>query len=186
MPKSIGTKLPALFLLVMVLLALSGCAQRPASMPDALPPGTPAAGIPDGPLTVAQAEQMSGFDVMEPAYLPPGVSLDHASLQASPSRAVTLHFKLVHETYGDMGQFFLITQQAVDQPAANPAVCGASGDGCEMIQAGDNQVQYRLTDPTESLMWESGGYAFILTKTAGEPGKIYRDELLKVVESMRH
>jgi hypothetical protein len=177
MPKSNRTKLPALFLLTIVLLAVYGCASRPSL--------TPEASAPDGPLTVAQVEQLAGFDVMEPTYLPAGVTFDSATIQGAPSAAVTLHFKLVHETYGDMGQFFLITQQPKDGAPSNPAACGAAGDECETIQAGDTEVQYRFTEPTESLMWESGGYAFVLTRTAGEPGKVYKEELLKVVEGMR-
>jgi hypothetical protein len=111
-----------------MLFALYGCSQV------ATP--TPAASLPDGPLTAAQAEQLAGFDVMEPTYLPAGVTFDSATFQGAPSPAVTLHFKLVHETYGDMGQFFLITQQPKDAAPANPAACRAAGDDCETVPGG--------------------------------------------------
>jgi hypothetical protein len=46
-------------------------------------------------------------------------------------------------------------------------------------------VKYRLTAPTESLMWNVDGFSFHLIRTSGEPNIIYKDELLKVVESMK-
>ena len=136
------------------------------------------------PLTIPEVEELAGFDVKEPAYLPTGVSFDYATYQESPSPNVTLHFKFVHETYGDMGAFFHIVQEPQATAAPNPAACGASGNECEIVQIGDLAVNYRLTNPTESLMWNVNGFSFQLLRTAGEPDKIYKDELLKVVESM--
>ncbi|HET9905113.1 MAG TPA: hypothetical protein VFQ23_00685 [Anaerolineales bacterium] len=136
------------------------------------------------PHTVAEVEELAGFDVKEPAYLPTGVSFDYATYQEAPFPNVTLHFKLVHETYGDMGAFFQIVQEPQAEAMPNPAACGATGNDCEVLQVGDVAVNYRLTSPTESLMWSSNGFSFQLLRTAGEPEKIYKDELLKVVESM--
>jgi hypothetical protein len=66
----------------------------------------------------------------------------------------------------------------------NPTACGTTGDNCEVVQVGDVTVEYRLTTPTESLIWAVDGFSFQLLRTAGEPNKIYKDELLKVVGSM--
>lgn len=136
------------------------------------------------PLTIPEVEELADFDVQEPTYLPTGVSFDYATYQESPSPNVTLHFKFVHETYGNMGAFFHIVQEPQATAAPNPAACGASGNECEIVQIGDLAVNYRLTNPTESLMWDVNGFSFQLLRTAGEPDKIYKDELLKVVESM--
>jgi hypothetical protein len=37
----------------------------------------------------------------------------------------------------------------------------------------------------EGLDWYADGFVFRLLRTAGEPTKIYKDELVKVVESMK-
>jgi len=61
-----------------------------------------------------------------------------------------------------------------------PCVINSKGHkSCEKI--GDMVVKYRLSTPTESLIWDVDGFSFQLLRTAGEPNKIYKDELLKVV-----
>jgi len=182
------------FLLVgisMVLL-MNGCV--PASI-DPLPTdissqseSTLEANMPlptDAPLMVSEVEELAGFDVKEPSYLPTGVSFDHAAYQKTPYPAVRLYFKLIHETYGDMGIFFQIIQTPLAEAIPNPTACGAASDECESIQVGDLTVKYHLTTPTESLMWDADGFSFQLLRNAGEPDKTYKDELLKVVGSMK-
>ena len=139
----------------------------------------------DQPLRLTEIEKRLGFDVQEPAYLPEGVYFDAATYQEAPHSSVTLQFNLVHEQYGDVGRFFLITQQ--DGALSNP--CDSD---CEALQIGDIQVKYRLNKSadnpgadTEMLTWESAGFSFQLLRTAGEPNKTYKDELLKVVGSMK-
>lgn len=97
---------------------------------------------------------------------------------------MTLHFKLIHETYGDMGAFFQIVQEPQTEALQDPTACGVSGNDCELLQMGEKVVQYRLIGPTEVLMWEADGFSFHLLRTAGEPNKIYKDDLLKVAGSM--
>jgi len=179
----------------LIVLLMSSCA--PASTPASAEspqanassqPMTPAeasAPIPtDVPYTFAQVEELAGFDVKEPTYLPKGVSFDFATYRKSPHPNVTLHFKFVHETYGDMGAFFQIVQEPQAEAISNPAACEATGNGCERVQVGDLAVNYYLTTPTESLMWDADGFSFQLLRTAGEPNKIYKEELLKVVSSI--
>ena len=164
---------------------LSGCALASVA------PTSTATRDPNAPFqtaarhTIEEIEQLAGFDVKVPSYLPQGVSLDFATYEAAPHSSVTLHFKLVHETFGDMGPFFQIVQMPQAGAVPNPNACGASGNDCETLQAGDLSVEYRLTAPTESLLWDTDGFSFVLTRTAGEPEKIYKDDLLKVVGSMR-
>lgn len=181
--------------LSMVLL-ISGCVSAPTSAPVA-PLQTevssrtstaPEANLPlptDGQYTVAEVEELAGIDVKEPTYLPTGVFFEYATYQGSPSPMVTLQFKLVHETYGCMGAFFQIVQELQAEAMPNPTACGESGDDCETLEIGDLVVKYRLTPPTESLMWVADGLSFTLLRTAGEPNKIYKDELLKVAGSMK-
>lgn len=83
-----------------------------------------------------------------------------------------------------MGAFFQIVQEPQGEAMPNPDACGASDNDCEPLQIGGIDVSYRLTAPTESLMWEADGFSFRLLRRAGEPGKTYQDELLKVVGSM--
>lgn len=148
----------------------------PAIAPD---PGTP---LPtDTPYTaVAEVEKLAGFDVKEPTYLPIEVSFDFATYQKPPFPNVTQYFK-----YGDRGTIFQIVQEPQEEALPNPDACGANGNECETLQIGNITVKYRLTTPTESLMWNNDGFSFHLLRTAGEPNKIYKDELLKVVESMK-
>lgn len=178
-----------------LVLLIGGCA--PATTPtadDAIQAAasprsetTPEAGgpLPTAiPLTVAEAEKAAGFDVKEPAYLPAGVSFDFAVYQGEPSPAVTQYFRFRHEQYGDMGVFFQIVQEP--QADASAAVCGGNEDGCETLQAGDVLFVYRLNAAgTEGLEWHADGFSFRLLRTAGEPNKIYKDELIKVAGSMK-
>jgi len=177
----------------------SGCASNPSSLPPE-PVGTnaplPAESIgstagpetsPAGPSTLAEIETSAGFDVQEPAYLPEGVYFNSATYQDAPHPSVTSQFNLVHEQYGDVGQFFLITQQPQEGALSNPC-----GNDCETLQVGDTPVNYHLNKSadnpgadTETLTWESAGFSFQLLRTAGEPNKTYKDELLKVVGSMK-
>ncbi len=144
------------------------------------------------PPNLLDIEKQAGFDVQEPAYLPEGAYLGSATYQESPHPNVTLQFNLLHPQYGDVGPFFRITQEAQANALPDPNACGADGGDCETLQTGDLLVKYRLnksTDnpgaDTELLMWDSGGFSFQLLRTAGEPNKTYKDELLKVVGSMK-
>jgi hypothetical protein len=130
-------------------------------------------------------EELAGFDVKEPTYLPKGVLFDFVTYRESPSPYVTLHFKIIHEQYGDMGGFFQIMQEPRTEAPAGTVSCGETTDGCEILQISDVRAVYRLNaGGTEGLDWYSDGFAFRLLRTAGEPNKIYKDELVKVVGSM--
>jgi hypothetical protein len=180
-----------LVIVLSISLSLTGCSPISSASPQmntSVPPNTlePKAPLPtDMPHTIAEVEQLAGFDIQEPTYLPAGVTFDFASYEESPHPNVTLRFKITHETYGDMGTFFQIVQQPQANASPNPTACGETGDECERLQSGDVLVQYRLTSPTESLMWEADGFSFQLLRTAGEPNKTYKDELLNVVASMQ-
>lgn len=143
------------------------------------------------PLTVPEVEKLAGFDIKEPSYLPDGVSLDFATYQKVPSPNVTSHFKIVHEQFGDMGQFFQIMQEPQTQAPSDTVSCAEAATGCEVIQIGDVPVVYHLYASenqgvaTEGLDWYANGFVFRLLRTAGEPNKIYKNELLKVVDSLK-
>jgi hypothetical protein len=190
------TRSEFLALSLCMLLFMNGCtsAATPASVEPvqtdvpSQPANTPEADMPlptDGNHTVSEVEKLAGFDVKEPTYLPKGVSFDYGTYQESPHPNVILHFKIVHETYGDMGAFFQIVQEPQAEASPNPAACADSGNDCEIVHIGDLAVEYRLTTPTESLRWNADDFSFQLLRTAGEPNKIYKDELLKVAGSMK-
>lgn len=203
---------PSVFLafsLSMVLL-ISGCApastpvlleprptnpSRPTSAPELTNPPeattVPEQRIIEVPLTIAEVEALAGFEVKEPMYLPAGVSLDFATYDDRRDRYVTLVFKIVHEEYGDMGRFFLISQEPQAEAPREAASCGEMVEGCEILQIGDMAVVYHLyASPetggdTEGFEWYADGFSFWLLRVAGEPDKIYKDELMKVVGSMK-
>ncbi len=154
---------------------------QPVKLPEATqPPST------DGLLSVEDVEKLAGFDVIEPVYLPSGVSYQTAVFQNSPSPIVILQYKLVHEQFGEMGAFFQITQEKITQAPADMISCGEQTDGCEILKIGELSVVYRLNPAgPEGLDWFSDGVAFRLLRTAGEPNKVYKDELMKVVDSMQ-
>jgi hypothetical protein len=137
--------------------------------------------------TVAEAELLAGFKVRMPAYLPEGVSFDYALVQKAPNPQVALQFKIVHPQYGDMGRFFQIMQAPRPGAPAEASSCSGSSDGaCEVLQIAAQPVIYHLyTAGTESLDWYANGVAFWLLRTAGEPGKVYKDVLVKVAESLK-
>ena len=134
---------------------------------------------------------MAGFDIREPTYLPKGVSFEYATYEQPGFPGVNLQFKLTHEKYGDMGHFFFIGQELKPEAPPDAVSCGESTDGCEIIQVGDVTVVYHVYPQpdghvaTEGFAWYVGGFFFRLHRMAGEPNKVYRDELLKVVESMQ-
>ena len=133
--------------------------------------------------SIADAEKMAGFDVKEPGYLPEDVSFYYATVEEAPNPTVTLLF--LHEAHPDMGRFFQITQ-AQDAPPFFLTSCdGAGSDSCEMLQVGDTPLVYQSTAPSEQLDWQAGEYFFSLFRSAGEPGKVYKEDLLKVVDSIK-
>ena len=81
--------------------------------------------------------------------------------------------------------FFQIVQASQAEALPDPNACGNSGNECEIVQIGAMDVKYRPSPRTESLMWDLDGFSFQLLRTAGEPDKIYKDELLKVVGSLK-
>jgi hypothetical protein len=189
---------PALLVFsISIALLINGCA--PASTPSSVEPlqikpspqpaNTLEADMPiptDVPHTISEIEELAGFDVKEPAYFPAGVSFDFASYQKTPSPNVVLHFKLIHETYGDMGAFFQIMQEPQAEAPPDTVSCGEILEGCEVLQIGSIPVVYHLNPAgTEGLDWYADGFSFRLLRTAGEPNKIYKDELIKVVGSMK-
>jgi hypothetical protein len=177
-----------LWLLVSLSLVVWINACAPVSTP--VPSDPPGQSAEPGSLSVAEVEELAGFNVLEPGYLPTGVSLEFASFEEIPSPAAVLHFSFVHEQYGNMGALFQIRQEP--QTEAPPAAlsCGETTEGCEVLQAVDAPVVYRLYESgegtsTESLEWYASGVFFRLHRMAGEPDKVYKEELLKVVESMK-
>ena len=184
------------FSLCIILLA-NACSPTPTSVPvEPLPANTvsqPANTLEaDMPLptdthhTIAEVEELTGFDIKQPTYSPAGVSFDFATYQKTPSPNVVLHFKMIHETYGDLGAFFQIIQEPQTKAPADTVSCGEPREGCEVLQIGNTPVVYRLNaGGTEGLDWYADGFSFRLLRTAGEPNKIYKDDLIKVVESMQ-
>lgn len=185
-----------LFLCFSWILIISGCSLSTTS--EAFQENTPlpAMTLPlnstsiennnNDPLTIAEVEGLAGFDIREPAYLPAGVSFDFATYQDSPTPIAILHFKIVHETYGDMGSFFQITQEPKTDAPPDTISCGKTVEGCEVLSMGDMQVVYHLNPAgPEGLDWYEDGFAFRLLRTAGEPNKVYKEELVHVVASMK-
>ena len=180
-----------------VVLLMNACSPAPVSVPVepfptntvSQPANTLEADMPlptDAPHTIAEVEELAGFDVKQPTYSPTGVSFDFATYQKMPSPNVVLHFKIIHETYGDLGAFFQIMQEPQTEAPADTVSCGEPREGCEVLQIGNTPVVYRLhPGGTEGLDWYADGFSFRLLRTAGEPNKIYKDELIKVVESMQ-
>ena len=85
-----------------------------------------------------------------------------------------------------MGPFFQITQEPQTEARPDTTSCGNVTQGCEVLSINDMTVVYRLNPGgTEGLDWYADGFAFHLLRTAGEPDKVYKDELVKVVESMK-
>src|SRR5215208_4702298 len=83
------------FVLSIVLL-LSACV---SAATEPLPADTVEANVPlvtDVSHTIAEVEELAGFAVKQPSYLPTGVSFDYATYQEAPHPNVTLHFKLTH------------------------------------------------------------------------------------------
>jgi hypothetical protein len=99
---------------------------------------------------------------------------------------VILQFKIVHETYGDMGNFFQIMQEKQSEAPPDVLSCGEKTEVCEVLQInGVTVIYHQVSAGPEGLDWYADGFVFRLLRTAGEPNKGYKDELIKVVESMK-
>jgi hypothetical protein len=136
--------------------------------------------------TIEEAAQLAGFQVWTPAYLPEGVSLYYATYQAAPAPQATLYYKIVHPQYGDMGGFFQLIQEPRPQAPPDTTTCGPGDGTCELLEIDGTPVVYHLYSAgTEGLDWYRAGMVFRLLRTAGEPGKVYRDELVKVAAGLK-
>jgi hypothetical protein len=82
-----------------------------------------------------------------------------------------------------MGRFFQIVQTQDSTFFVN-SCDPSSSDICEMLQVGNTPVVYQFSGASERLSWQSNGFFFSLFRSAGEPGKVYKDDLLRIVESM--
>jgi hypothetical protein len=144
---------------------------------------------PDCLQSIADVETLAGFDVKEPSQLPEGISFHFATyntFSTEPYKSTTLHFKYIHKLYGDKGHFFFIDQVPQTDAPVTATSCGQPAeDGCELLKLDGIPVVYRLYSAgTEELDWYFDGFSFTLFRSAGEPGKVYKDDLVKVVESM--
>lgn len=137
--------------------------------------------------TIAEAEQSAGFKIQTPDYLPEGVSFDYVTYQQTPNPSVTLYFKIVHPQYGDMGSFFHVLEEPQVDPTPDMITCGEPKDGvCELFTIGGIPVIYhQYPGGTEGLDWCQNRMVYRLLRTAGEPGKVYKDELVEVVASLK-
>ena len=183
-------------LLLLVTSALSACRMaptQPSAFVDSLPQAsatsviTPFVEFSDNHLTsIEEIEKRAGFHIKEPTYLPEGVLFDFADYQQEPSPRAILHFKIIHKEYGDMGAFFQIMQSVQAEAPTFTISCGEIKERCEMLQIGGMPVIYRWNEGgTEALDWYTDGYSLSLLRTAGEPGKIYKEELLKIVTGLK-
>ena len=180
------------FSLAALLIWLSACAPAVTYAPSPAAPSAPSQEQEADPPGIVEVEKLAGFEVQLPGYLPEGVSLESAAFETEPAPGVALYYKLVHEQFGDRGRFFQIRQEPLSEPPPAVPSCGEEPEGCEVLQAGERQfIYHRYPSPTgdgadtESLEWYADGFFFLLHRTAGEPGVLYRDELLKVASSIR-
>jgi hypothetical protein len=138
---------------------------------------------PDCLLSITDAEKLAGIDIKEPAYLPEKVRFYYATVDEGSDPSVTLLY--LHEDHPDMGRFFQITQFK-SAPTYFLSSCDQVGSSaCETLQFGDTPVVYQSSGPSEQLDWQMDGQYFSLFRSAGEPGVVYKDELLKVAGSMK-
>jgi hypothetical protein len=188
-----------LSLCILMVLLSTGCASAstpaaPVSDQEATQPSVDASQAnpdPEQPqtpkqYTIQEVEKLTGFTVKEPTYLPAGVSFEYATYEEVPAPSVVLYFKIIHEQFGDMGTFFQIRQEQNTSAPADTASCTGYTEGCEVLQLNNVPVVYNsYAGGTEGLSWFSDGISYRLLRTAGEPNKVYQDELVKVVESMQ-
>ena len=98
---------------------------------------------PDCLRSVAEAEELAGFDVQEPATLPEKARFYFATFAKAPEPSVTLLF--LHEDHPDMGRFFQITQFTKAPPYLLSSCEQAGSNPCETLQVGDTRVVYQST-----------------------------------------
>jgi hypothetical protein len=133
--------------------------------------------------SIADVEKLAGFDVKEPAYMPEDVSFYFATFEKEPSPSVILYY--YNKQHRDMGTFFNISQDVKASPVFMTSCTGSTGSTCEMLKIGTIPVVYLNSGQTEQMDWYSDGLYSSLFRNAGEPGKVYKDELIKIVESMK-
>lgn len=132
--------------------------------------------------SVADAKTLSGIEVKAPGYLPQDVVFYFATYESDPG---VVHSQFLHQQHSQSGRFFQISQYKEAPPFYMSSCAGAASGSCEVLKIDGVPVVYQYLNPTEQLDWSAGGYYFSLFRNAGEPGKVYKDELVKIIASMR-
>ncbi len=134
-------------------------------------------------LSVADVETLTGMDIREPTALPENMAFYYATYEKETDASVILHY--YHEQHPDMGDFFRISMDGDPFPFALSTCDDSTAEVCEVIPDGTSAIVYQYYNPTEQLDWEMDGVFYSLFRNAGEPGKIYKEELLGVINSMK-
>ena len=133
--------------------------------------------------SVADVEKLTGIDIKEPSYLPENVVFYYATYEEETDSSIILHY--YHDQHPDMGDFFRISQDSEPFPFSITTCDDTSAEACEVLQSGTVPVVYQYYNPTEQLDWMMDGVYYSLFRNAGEPGKVYREDLMSIINSMK-
>ena len=153
-------------------------------------------------LSVAEAESRAGYDVLEPAWLPPVVCFEGAAFDPA-SNLVRISYFYCSEAHGPglEANGLILMQQSIpagldceicDSVGASAAIepvqiSGAPGEYVVGVwqAAGDTGRWEWVSDPwLQRLRWQADGMAFELTYM-GLPEEVTKADLIAVAESMK-
>ncbi len=158
-------------------------------------PGTPTpdpASILDVHQTVGEVEQLAGYKVLQPAWIPDALSLVGASFQ--PDHRISRVF------YHDADSNSLVLVQEPFQRSEDCSLCGSIGASAsvETVTIGAAPGEYvegvwKLTDKgpvwesdpyQKTLRWQAADTAFEI-RYMGNPDSVTKDNLLAIAESIK-
>lgn len=143
-------------------------------------------------LTVSQVEQQTGYDVLEPAWLPTVLSFVGATFD--PEKHITRVF------YHDVDMNGLVLREQPFKPNGDCELCDKVGAtaAIEPVQINDHSGEYvegvwKLTDKgpewvsdpyLKTLRWQDKGMAFELLYM-GSPDSVTKADMIAVAESIK-
>ncbi|MEA4907471.1 MAG: hypothetical protein GYA17_02635 [Chloroflexi bacterium] len=143
-------------------------------------------------LPVDVVEGQAGFDVLEPAWLPPSLTFAGATLEAEHS--IVRIFYRYEDTNG------LVLREEPYQLSEDCELCGLVGDSAvvEEVSLGQATAEYvegvwNLTDDgpvwvsdpyLKTMRWQADGMAFELVYM-GPPDSLSKDDLAAIAQSMQ-
>lgn len=155
--------------------------------------------VPQLNMTVADAEAMAGYDVLEPGYMPAGYQLSSVHYDAGATAVTQLYLQggvgiSLRQEPAATAEAWFIGQSAVVESKqighlSAEYVRGAWNEVAEVDSQGNTAVVSQQTwnpdDPYQRLRWTDGQMAYTIGTTVGQETGLQAADLIAIAESLR-